>query len=78
MGGPKVPHVNVTDAFHPVDEIFPHIHHPHILDSCQEPLSSYVVNLTSVSQNLYGDKDDNGLEATSASEIKAKSSLGRQ
>ncbi len=72
MGGPKVLHVNDTDAFHPADEIFPKIHHPQITGSCSEPVPSCVVNITSDSQNVYQDKDDSGLEATSASEIKAK------
>ena len=74
MGGSRVPNVNDADAFHPADEIFPAIHHPKITGTCSAPLPSCVVNLTSVSQNIYEelDKADTGLVATSASEIRGK------
>lgn len=66
-------HVNDTDGFHPAAEIFPAIHHPKILSNCSSPESSCMIQLTSVSENIYkSDKDDDGLVSNSASEIRAK------
>ena len=75
MGGPKlVAKLNDTDEFHPASEIFPHIHHPQIRNSCAVPLLNCTVNLTSVSQNIYSavEKIDTGLSYNSASEIRGK------
>ena len=68
-----VAHINDTDGFHPASEIIPAIHHPKIFSKCSKPDPSCVVQLSSVSENIYEkDKGDNGLVANSASEIRAK------
>lgn len=74
VGNLTVGTVNDSDAIHPASEIFPHIHHPHILSNCTKKGPTCVVNVSSASQNIYEelDKLDTGLVATSASEIRAK------
>jgi len=62
------------DAFHPADEIIPTYHHPKIASQpCTAPSPSCLVNVTSVTDNIY-DKDerDTGLVPTSACEMRAK------
>ena len=62
-----------TDEIHPASEILPKFHHPAIFNKCSKPDSSCIVQLSSVSENIY-DKDvsDNGLTPNSAKEIRAK------
>ena len=74
MGGLKEAHLNDTDAIHPVTEIFPAIHHPHILNNCSADTPSCTLNTVTVTQNIYDDMDklDSGFISTSADEIRAK------
>ena len=75
IGGLKTAKLVDTDAFHPADELFPTFHHPQIFNKCASPTTSCVVNLSSVSENVYAKDDtkvDDGRSPTSASEIKAK------
>ena len=62
------------DAFHPADEVIPTYHHPKIASQpCVAPGPSCLVNVTSVSDNIYyEDKEDSGLVPTSACEMRAK------
>jgi hypothetical protein len=66
--------VSAMDAFHPAAEIFPHVHHPHVTGTCSSPSETCIVNVTSVSENIYSELDrlDTGLDYTSASEIRGK------
>jgi hypothetical protein len=74
MGGLEEAHLNDTDAIHPVTEIFPAIHHPHILNNCNADVPSCTLNTVSVTQNIYDEMDklDSGFISTSANEIRAK------
>ena len=66
-------HINDTDEFHPAAQVIPTYHHPKIFSKCSKPDPSCVVQLSSVSENIYkSDKGDNGLVPNSASEIRAK------
>ena len=68
-----VGHINDTDEFHPAAQVIPTYHHPKIFTKCSKPDPSCVVQLSSVSENIYkSDKDDYGLVPNSASEIRAK------
>ena len=62
-----------TDSFHPADEVFPTYHHPKIISGqCSSP-SSCIVNITSVTDNIYyKDSQDSGLVPNSACEMRAK------
>lgn len=76
MGGLPAGKVNDTDVFHPVYQINP-VHLPHVLNTvnCSTPSSYCVVNMTTVSQNVYEEFDkliDAGFVPTSASEIRVK------
>ena len=76
MGGLPVGKVNDTDVFHPVYQINP-VHLPHVLntDNCSVPSSGCIVNMTTVSQNVYDTVEnlvDAGFVPTSASEIRVK------
>ena len=65
--------INDTDEFHPAAQVIPTYHHPKIFSKCSKPDPSCVVQLSSVSENIYkSDKGDNGLVPNSASEIRAK------
>ena len=75
MSGLNESTVMVTDAFHPVSQLFPEYHHPKIINSCTGGDSSgCFLNETSVTENKYDDLDkvDDGLAPTSAEEIRAK------
>ena len=73
MSGLNESTVMVTDAFHPVSQLFPVYHHPKILNSCTGGDSSdCFLNETSVTENKYDDKADDGTAPTSAEEIRAK------
>ncbi len=66
-------HVNDTDEIHPASEILPKIHHPEIFNKCSSPSSLCIVQLSSVSENVYEkDSIDKGSVANSAKEIRAK------
>ncbi|XP_064386786.1 uncharacterized protein LOC135335273 [Halichondria panicea] len=76
MGGLPEGSVNDTDVFHPVYQINP-VHLPHVLNttSCSTPGKLCVVNMTTVSQNVYDELDtliDAGFVATSANEMRVK------
>ncbi len=76
MGGLPEGSVNDTDVFHPVYQIDP-VHLPHVLNttSCSAPGKLCVVNMTTVSQNVYEELNtiiDAGFVATSASEMRVK------
>ena len=65
--------INDTDEFHPAAQVIPTYHHPKIFSKCSRPDPSCVVQLSSVSENIYkSDKGDYGLVPNSASEIRAK------
>ena len=69
----RVAHINDTDEFHPASQLFPTFHHPKIFSNCSNPDPNCVVQLSSVSENIYEkDEADYGLVANSASEIRAK------
>lgn len=68
-----VGHINDTDEFHPAAQVIPTYHHPKIFSKCSKPDPSCVVQLSSVSENIYkNDKVDYGLVPNSASENRAK------
>jgi hypothetical protein len=73
MGGVDPDKIHVSDAFHPVDQINP-IHLPHVLNNCSANQTDCVLNVTTVSQNVYEifDSLDTAFLETSASEIRAK------
>ena len=75
MSGLNESTVVITDAFHPVSQLFPEYHHPKILNSCTGGDSpGCTLNATTVTENKYDelDKLDEGLAPTSAEEIRAK------
>lgn len=68
--------VNDTDVFHPVYQINP-VHLPHVLNTikCDAPNKDCIVNMTTVTQNVYDEFDkliDAGFVPTSASEMRVK------
>lgn len=65
--------LNDTDEIHPASELLPKFHHPAIFNKCSKPDSSCIVQLSSVSENIYNkDDSDDGLTPNSAKEIRAK------
>ena len=73
MGGLDAAQIHVEDAFHPVDQINP-VHLPHVLNNCSANQTGCVLDVTTVSQNIYGvlDSLDTAFFETSATEIRAK------
>lgn len=75
MGGVSRPGLsfNVTDGFHVVSDVHP-IHLPHVLNNCTDTTEACVLQMVTVSQNMYDplDATDTGLNPVSAYEIRAK------
>eukprot|EP00047_Mylnosiga_fluctuans_P013069 m.29237 g.29237 ORF g.29237 m.29237 type:complete len:532 (-) comp4643_c0_seq1:103-1698(-) len=64
---------NVTDGLHPAAQVIPD-YLPHVKNKCLDAAVPCVLQMITVSQNIYEDGDalDNGLSPVSASEIRAK------
>lgn len=73
MGGVNNATLLVTDAFHPVDQINP-VHLPNVWNNCTGYQSQCVLNVTTVTENVYDLLDglDTGFSHISASEMRAK------